>query len=47
MDTRESYNVAYPVLLARGGASRSVIRVLLDILAGCAAVLASLFYGRR
>ena len=47
MDNRESHNVAYPVLLARGGASSSVIRRLLDVLVGCAAVLASIFYGRR
>lgn len=39
--------VAYPVLLARGGASRSAIRMLLDVLVGCAAVLSSIFYGRR
>lgn len=39
--------VAYPVLLARGGASCSAIRMLLDVLVGCASVLASIFYGRR
>ena len=39
--------IAYPVRLARGGAYRSVIRMLLDVLVGCAAVLSSIFYGRR